>query len=74
MKNLERRVEKLEECLVVKSGPRDVEADVLLSSVNFGKGEPIFPGVWATVLRGGTLTDEEIERLRAEWERERRFP
>jgi len=53
--------------MTMKTGPRDLERDVFLTNVNFGGGEPIFPGVWATVLGGAPLTDEEIERLRAEW-------
>jgi hypothetical protein len=69
MNNLERRIERLEEKLGTKRGPREI----ILTNVDFSDGEedPLFPGVWSIVY-GGPLTSEEICKLREE--RELRSP
>jgi hypothetical protein len=61
--NLDRRIERLEEILGMKPGPREI----ILTNVDFSDGteDPIFPGVWAIVY-GGPLTSEEIQKLREE--------
>jgi hypothetical protein len=67
MNNLERRIERLEETLGIKPGPREI----ILTNVDFSDGTeaPIFPGVWANVY-GGPLTSEEIDKLREEYAEE----
>lgn len=61
MNNLERRIERLEEKLGTKRGPRHI----ILTNVDFSDGEedPLFPGVWAMV-DGAPLTTEEVDKLR----------
>ena len=61
MNNLERRIERLEEKLGTKRGPRHI----ILTNVDFSDGEedPLFPGVWAMVY-GAPLTTEEVDKLR----------
>ena len=64
MNNLERRIERLEETLGMKPGPREI----ILTNVDFSDGERSsdFPGVWANVY-GGPLSNEEIQKLREEY-------
>jgi hypothetical protein len=76
MNNLERRIERLEERLGVKQGPRYV----LITNLNpDGEEDPytreLFPGLWA-IGYGGPFTEDEIRNLReehkAEYESRRR--
>ena len=64
MNAIERRIERLEDKLGMKPGPRTI----ILTNVDFSDGEedPIFPGVYAIVY-GEPLTPKEIEDLREEY-------
>jgi hypothetical protein len=67
MNNLERRIERLEETLGIKPGPRFM----IITNVNFLDGDEspceveFLPGLYA-VAYGGPLTSEEIQKLREE--------
>ena len=68
MNNLERRIERLEETLGMKPGPRDI----IVTNVNFLDGDEspceveFLPGLYALAY-GGPLTSEEIQKLREEY-------
>jgi hypothetical protein len=75
MNNLERRIERLEEKLGTKRGPRHI----LVTNVNFLEGEEspceveFLPGLYALAY-GGPLTTKEIDSLREKYADERRSP
>lgn len=68
MNKFNRRIERLEEKLGVKQGPRDV----LITNVDFTDGQEdpytveLFPGLWACAIGGGPFTEEEIRNRREE--------
>jgi hypothetical protein len=75
MNNLERRIERLEETLDMKPGPRHI----IITNVNFLEGEEspceveFLPGLYALAY-GGPFTTEEIDKLREEYAEQRRSP
>jgi hypothetical protein len=66
MNNLEKRIERLEEKLGMKPGPREI----ILTNVDFSGGQEnpytaqLFPRLWAIAQSGGPFTEEEIRNLR----------
>jgi hypothetical protein len=69
MNNLERRIERLEEKLLAKHGPR-----LIYIHPNLGEGEEETPyqvkvssELWAYAMGGGPFTEEEIRQLREEY-------
>ena len=68
MNTLERRIERLEEELGMKPGPRFM----IITNVNFLDGDEspceveFLPGLYALAY-GGPLTSEEIQKLREEY-------
>jgi hypothetical protein len=72
MKNLERRIERLENELTAKHGPRSIYIHP-----NLGEEEEETPyqvqvssELWAYAMGGGPFTDEEIRQLREEYSEE----
>ena len=73
MNNLERRIERLEEKLLAKHGPR-----LIYIHPNLGEGEEETPyqvkvssDLWAYAMGGGPFTEQEIYRLREEYSEDR---